>query len=174
MNSNPRDFIRTARREPRPTEIRPTELPNRRKPAQGVHIDFNQPTIVFVTACTKDRKRWLACEEAHRLLVDAWRRADARLAGNYVLMPDHLHLFAAPRDLHFTIERWITFWKSQFSKSHSHADWFWQTSAFHHRLRRDESYSQKWLYVQENPVRAGLTKEIGQWPYQGTIHELRW
>ena len=146
----------------------------RQKPAQGVHIYSGQPTIVFVTACTKDRVPWLACDEAHRLLADVWRRADAWLVGNYVLMPDHLHLFAAPRDLHFTIERWMTFWKSQFSKLHRHADWVWQTSAFHHRLRRDENYSQKWLYVQENPVRAGLAKEIGQWPYQGTIHELRW
>jgi hypothetical protein len=85
-----------------------------------------------------------------------------------------LHLFAAPRDLSFTVERWVAFWKSQFSKAHGHEDWIWQAHAFHHRLRHDESYSQKWLYVQENPVRAGLVKEIGQWPYQGTIHELRW
>lgn len=154
--------------------------PDRRKPAQGVHIDLGQPTIVFVTVCTKDRVRWLACEEAHRLLAEVWRRADAWLVGNYVLMPDHLHLFAAPRlggSLalpYFTIERWMTYWKSQFSQAHRHADWVWQSSAFHHRLRRDENYAQKWLYVQENPVRAGLAKEIGQWPFQGTIHELRW
>jgi REP element-mobilizing transposase RayT len=148
--------------------------PNRRQPAQGVHLDFNQPTIVFVTVCTKDRARWLACEEAHRLLVEVWRQAESWLVGNYVLMPDHLHLFAAPRDLDFTIERWLTFWKGRFSKSHNHAEWAWQGRAFHHRLRGDESYSQKWLYAQENPVRAGLAGEIGQWPYQGMIHELRW
>ena len=152
----------------------PQQKPTRRKPAEGVLIDFNQPTIVFVTACTKDRAGWLACEEAHRLLTDTWRQATAWLAGSYVLMPDHLHLFAAPRDLSFTIERWITFWKSRFSKAHDHHDWIWQANVFHHRLRREESYSQKWLYAQENPVRAGLVKEIGQWPYQGIIHELRW
>ncbi len=183
--------------------------PDRRKPAEGVHIYLHQPTMVFVTVCTKDRARWLACEEAHRLLAEVWRRAEAWLVGNYVLMPDHLHLFAAPRlggapgratlrrslgdgkrlggslalpDLALpgdalpciTIERWMTYWKSQFSRGHRHADWVWQSSAFHHRLRRDESYAQKWLYVQENPVRAGLAKEIGEWPYQGSIHELRW
>ena len=186
---------------------------SRRKPAQGVHIYSGQPTIVFVTVCTKARERWLACEEAHRLLVDIWRQADAWLVGNYVLMPDHLHLFAAPQfdswggatgsatgsarlqpsdgsakpgsagaspylapdqKPYITIERWITFWKGRFSKSHSHAEWVWQAHSFHHRLRRDENYSQKWLYVQENPVRAGLAKDIGQWPYQGIIHELRW
>jgi putative transposase len=108
------------------------------------------------------------------LLVQVWRQADAWLVGNYVLMPDHVHLFAAPRDLQFTIERWLQYWKSLFTKAHSHADWVWQTSAFHHRLRRDESYSQKWLYVQENPVRAGLASEANTWPYQGEVYALRW
>jgi putative transposase len=150
------------------------EKPSRRKPAEGVHVELDRPTIVLATVCTKDRSRWLACDEAHRLLVDTWHRATTWLASDYVLMPDHLHLFAAPRDLDFTIERWIGFWKSQFSRAHVHTDWVWQSRSFHHRLRRDESYSQKWLYMQENPVRAGLVKEIGQWPYQGAIHKLRW
>lgn len=148
--------------------------PGRRKPAQGVHIHLGQPSIVFLTVCTKNRAPWLACDEAHRLLADIWRKADTWLVGNYVLMPDHLHLFAAPRDLAFTIERWITFWKSHFTKRHTHTEWIWQTHAFHHRLREGENYSEKWLYVQENPARAGLVAEAGKWPYQGVIHELRW
>ena len=32
----------------------------------------------------------------------------------------------------------------------------WQPGFFDHLLRNDESYSQKWEYVRENPVRAGL------------------
>ena len=31
-------------------------------------------------------------------------------------MPDHLHLFCAPRDLNFTLDAWVTYWKSQFKK----------------------------------------------------------
>ncbi len=149
-------------------------MPERRKPAEGVLVNVAQPTIVLVTVCTKGRVPWLACEEAHRLLTDVWRRATAWSVGNYVLMPDHLHLFAAPRDLAFTIERWIVFWKGRFTRAHTHAHWVWQEQAFHHRLRRQESYSQKWLYVQGNPLRAGLVKRLGQWPYQGTIDELPW
>jgi putative transposase len=64
--------------------------------------------------------------------------------------------------------------EGQVQQSHGHEEWVWQSHSFHHRLRRDEDYSQKWLYAQENPVRAGLAAEIGQWPYQGTIHEMRW
>jgi putative transposase len=46
---------------------------------------------------------------------------------------------------------------------------FWQEGFFDHVLRSDESYSQKWNYVRENPVRAGLVKSVEEWPYQGEI-----
>jgi REP element-mobilizing transposase RayT len=62
---------------------------------------------VFVTVCTKHRAKWLTSSEAHRLLVASWTQADAWLVGDYVLMPDHLHLFAAPRDLDVCFDRWL-------------------------------------------------------------------
>jgi len=88
-------------------------------------------------------------------------------------MPDHLHLFATPKDLGVTFDHWITFFKSRFSKTHSHSQWVRQTRAFHHRLRSGAEYSQKRQYVLENPVRAGLAREPREWPYQGVIHEPR-
>jgi len=45
----------------------------------------------------------------------------------------------------------------------------WEEGSFDHILRSDESYSQKWNYVRENPVRAGLVKSAEDWPYQGEI-----
>jgi hypothetical protein len=39
---------------------------------------------------------------AQRSLETIWRAADAWLVGYFMLMPDHLHLFCAPRDLRFT------------------------------------------------------------------------
>ena len=123
---------------------------------------------------TKDRKPWLACHEAHERLREVWRIADAWMVGEYVLMPDHLHLFTSPKNLQFQIARWTVFWKSQFSRKHTHLNWGWQSSVFHHRLRNQESYVQKQLYVQDNPVRAGLVTEVSNWPFRGRIHEIRW
>jgi putative transposase len=40
---------------------------------------------------------------------------------------------------------------------------------FDHVLRSNESYSQKWTYVRENPARAGLIKSAKDWAYQGEI-----
>src|SRR5437870_5293667 len=54
------------------------------------------PTIVFLTVCTKDRRPWLATDETHDLLREVWIASAAWLVGRYVVMPDHVHLFARP------------------------------------------------------------------------------
>ena len=91
--------------------------------------------------------------------------------GRYVIMPDHLHLFVAgPND--FDLGRWIGTLKQAIAKALSKTDSqdpIWQRGFFDHVLRSDESYGQKWDYVRENPVRAGLVGEAGQWPYAGEI-----
>ena len=40
---------------------------------------------------------------------------------------------------------------------------------FDHVIRSSESYAEKWSYVQENPVRAGLVVDASDWPYSGEI-----
>ena len=45
----------------------------------------------------------------------------------------------------------------------------WQAEFFDHVLRSGESRSEKWNYVRENPVRAGLVAKAEEWPYAGSI-----
>lgn len=54
-----------------------------------------------------------------------------------------------------------------------HAGPFWQRGFFDHILRSQESYAQKWAYVQLNPIRAGLVSRVDEWPYQGEIFPLQ-
>jgi len=149
-------------------------LPIRRTPAKGVRVSLAGPNWVFLTVCTEDRQRWLVQASVHRALHNIWlHTATAWLVSDYVLMPDHLHLFCAPYNLKFTIERWIAFWKDQVAKNCPDVGKF-QYGGFHHRLRNGENYSQKWQYVRENPVRAGLMAKPEDWPYQGRVHEISW
>src|SRR5689334_23728799 len=46
----------------------------------------------------------------------------------------------------------------------------WQKGFFDHVMRSEESYSEKWLYVTENPIRKKLVKHSEDWPYQGEIY----
>ncbi len=45
----------------------------------------------------------------------------------------------------------------------------WQEGFFDHLIRNPESYEEKWSYVRENPVRAGLVDSAERWPYAGEI-----
>ena len=153
---------------------RSTARRRRRTPAKGVRISLGGPNWVFLTVCTDKRERWLAQSSVQGALHDIWKNtATAWLVSDYLLMPDHLHLFCAPRDFKFTIERWMGFWKDRFSKSQAGIGTF-QQGGFHHRLRDDESYMQKWQYVRENPVRARLVARPEDWPYFGRVHEIHW
>jgi REP element-mobilizing transposase RayT len=132
------------------------------------------PTIVFLTVCTKDRASWLNQIEVHSLLDAIWRQADAWLVGRFVIMPDHIHLFVAPSMTEIPLDNWVRYWKSQFTKKHRNDQHRWQSHHWDRRLRRVDSYAQKWDYVRHNPVRKGLVREPDEWPYQGEIHALRW
>jgi putative transposase len=146
----------------------------RKNPSMGVHFELGRPTIVLLTVSTEKREPWLADSEVHRLLCETWTTATAWQVGDYLLMPDHLHLFCAPRDFSFTIEQWITFWKRDFRRRHQHPEWKFQSRGWHHRLRAEEDYSTKWLYVQENPIRKKLVDNFEAWPFKGNIHQLLW
>jgi putative transposase len=152
----------------------PFREPGRRTPAKGVHLSLGGPNWAFLTVCAEKREPWLAQASVQRSLHEIWEhKATAWLVSDYLFMPDHLHLFCAPHDLQFTIERWMAFWKDQFAKTHPDGGTF-QRGGFHHRLRNGESYSQKWRYVRENPVRHKLVERPEDWPYFGRVHEMLW
>jgi len=96
--------------------------------------------------------------------------------GRYVIMPDHIHLFVVFPETGLTIARWVQSMKSVLGKSllslgvnKPH----WQRGFFDHVLRSAESYSEKWEYVRNNPVRKGLCPRQIDWPFQGEIVDLR-
>ncbi len=158
----------------------PAELPKRRKPAAGVYDPNDRALIVFITVCTKSRRPLLANAAMHKLLRDAWTEADNWLVGRYVIMPDHVHLFASPSaECGVTLNAWMQYWKSLFTKklrTSGRKDippHFWESLQWDRRLRSAEHYDEKWNYVAANPVRHGLVPNAADWPYQGELSVLR-
>jgi putative transposase len=126
----------------------------RKAPAGGAHIHSGERNFFFVTVNAKDRVPWMAQHAVQDSLMRIWREeATAWLVGYYVLMPEHLHFFCAPHELHFGIDPWIKFWKSQFSRAHLAERWEFQRRSLHHRLRNQREYEDKLQYVRENPLR---------------------
>jgi len=146
----------------------------RRTPEHAILAQADHPTIVFITVCTRNRDPWLAQRPIELALRDCWLASDAWLAGDYLLMPDHLHLFCAPRDRTISLPHWVRWWKRRFSCLGAMGAGCWQRDYWDTRLRHREHYEEKWHYVRENPVRAGLVESPDEWPFQGRLHALHW
>lgn len=154
------------------------DLPDRRRPVHFPPVErHNRSVLTFVTVCTKDRRPCLANDEVHALILDAWADADRFQVGRYVIMPDHVHFFCAPNVWPpQPLGTWVAFWKSAVARRWPGARGakLWQRDFWDTQLRQGESYSAKWDYVRQNPVRADLVKRAEDWPFQGEVHSLRW
>jgi len=107
----------------------------------------------------------------------AWSRADSWRVGRWLIMPDHVHLFCAPATIPpEPLRKWIAFWKSESSRAWTRPAEhpIWQRDFWDKQLRNGESYRAKWLYVCQNPVRAGLVSREEDWPFQGEENVLFW
>ena len=148
---------------------RPVHLP--------INERFNRSNIIFVTACSKGRQRVLANEMMHTCVRDAFEVADNYLVGRYMIMPDHIHFFCAPKAYPpESLKKWVSFWKSQVTRRCDIEEIkpIWQRDFWDRQLRSGESYSEKWAYVRNNPIRANLVKTADKWPYQGELNTLAW
>lgn len=115
----------------------------------------------------------LASDAMHQAFITFATKAysDHNIAvGRYVIMPDHVHLFVRGPD-DFQLSSWVGMLKQALAKliALTTMSAVWQRGFFDHLLRSDESYAQKWNYVRENPVRAGLVTNADDWPYAGEI-----
>jgi len=117
---------------------------------------------------------------ARDICVEVWKNAHRLYGwqiGRYVIMPDHVHFFCAADVRAKPLPVFVGKWKEWTAKyMHARADVvmpLWQPEFFDHVLRSMESYDEKWNYVRDNPVRAGLAACPGDWPYQGTLADLR-
>lgn len=135
--------------------------------------------IVFLTAVTHDRRPMLARDEAHEILRKIWLCSpaiDGWVVGRYVLMPDHVHLFARAACDAKPLAGWVQGWKSLSSRRLTAGEHFtaplWQKDYFDRFLRSAESYGEKWDYVAANPVRGGLVRTPEEWRWQGVMEDL--
>ena len=135
-------------------------------PRIPVWLRLDQSVIYFVTLCVAGRRPVLANQEALAALKNAAQKLEHWRFLAAILMPDHLHAIVTPavdRGADLTncsaaLKRWI--------RQELNASWKWQAGCFDRLLRNDESLRNKWIYLQNNPVRAGLVKHWEDWPYR--------
>lgn len=145
------------------------------------HVDsFARRPILFLTVVSHLRRPCLANQHAFNILTQIWRNSpaiDGWFVGDYLLMPDHVHLFARAGEGAKPLARWLQTWKSlssrQLTPQLQIEPPFWQRDYFDRFLRTTEDYAKKWDYVSLNPVRQKLCATAMDWPWKGQLHEMR-
>lgn len=157
-----------------------TGPPKKRYPRRPPRLDSFFPgrePFFFITFNTYKRKPLLANHDVHEAFCSFCTRASGHkmTVGRYVIMPDHVHLFVLMPREGISLQQWIQLLRATMGKALKKAGFqppYWQPGFFDHLLRGSESYAEKWDYVRQNPVRAGLTSDTETWPFQGELNKI--
>ena len=141
---------------------------------------WSKHPVYSLTTCVANRRRLLDRPQAGEILIAAWRSAPRYhgwVIGRYVVMPDHVHFFARPNPEAKPLKDFMRDWKKwtarKLTDKQLAAPPIWQPEFFDHVIRTAESYAEKWRYVWENPVRAGLASSGEDWPFSGECEVLQ-
>ncbi len=138
---------------------------NRKRLDHTTHFAGRFGAIYFITVCCQQRGSNQLCHnEIAAVLANTARIYHERARWNLkllVLMPDHLHALIGV-DGRTSLAQLMRDYKRITTKM---AGVEWQSNFFDHRLRHDESLAEKFAYICQNPVRAGLVRTEDDWPY---------
>ncbi len=125
-----------------------------------------------VTFATRGRSPLLARAPAARQVIAQIRSSDGEGLSRthaWVVMPDHVHwLFSLRCD---DLASCVRCCKSRSARAINlalgAAGPVWQAGFFDHRLRGEDDLRAQARYILLNPVRAGLVRSAGDYPYWG-------
>jgi len=147
-----------------------------RKHLKRLGMIYENHPRYFITVCVHNRKKLLAQDAVRDVLCCHWAKSldlYGWAIGSYVIMPDHVHFFCTDAAGTSSLSRMVGAWKQWTAKElclrFGIERPLWQKEFFDHLIRSSESYSEKWEYVRNNPVRAGLVEHSDDWKYVGHI-----
>ena len=136
-----------------------------RPPRIPVWLQWDQNVIYFITVCVQRRKPVLARTNVFGAIQQFCRNNPNWETIAAVVMPEHMHALVSPtQDRDERITQFSAGVK-RFVRRQTSAAWQWQEGVFDRLLRREETAESKWMYIRENPVRAGLVNRWDDWPY---------
>lgn len=120
-------------------------------------------------------------KEAVPRLADIVERAIRFFSGNryaldaHVTMPNHVHLLIQPLS-NWTLGRILQglkgFTAREINRALGRVGRFWQNESFDHLIRNEEDWLDKRDYIHNNPVKAGLVENPGEYPFSTLAIEI--
>ena len=82
-------------------------------------------------------------------------------------MPDHVHVLVEATATNSALCRLVNNWKqgTGYAYKRSTGSRLWQSGYYEHVLRQDEDRVKVIAYLMSNPIRAGLVRDIREYPF---------
>jgi len=99
----------------------------------------------------------LLCFDGQRYKLHAW-----------TVMPNHVHALLTPRSgesLSEILHSWKSFTANKANKVLGRTGTFWQREYFDRFVRDKEHFASAFVYIENNPVKAGLCSAPSEWRY---------
>jgi putative transposase len=136
--------------------------------------DYRGTIAVAFTLCIKDHAALFTNQEIfstfENILIDESKREGCS-AAVYVFMPDHCHILMIGDDVHSDCLRAIIGFKQRtgYWLSRNKPSVKWQKDFYDHILREDDDLTKQFLYIINNPSRAGLVEDWRKYPFKGSM-----
>jgi REP element-mobilizing transposase RayT len=115
--------------------------------------------------------RWLGDTRIARMVADTIRRGET-LREMYdlrawVIMPNHIHLLILPRTAVPSLTRWVKGSAARRANAllGRTGEPFWQDESYDRWMRNVIELEKTVRYIERNPVSAGLTASVEDWPW---------
>ena len=125
----------------------------------------------FLGCNTEGRRRFFGNPALAQLILDLYvaeRERGKILLHGYVVMPDHYHVILSLRgepSVSALLRRVHSFFLRDSSEITGIKRRFFQRRPYDHVLRDERDFLEKLEYCHNNPITAGLVKEIIDWPW---------
>ena len=139
--------------------------------APGVRLAPQETRTYFVTTVTANRRRLFQTSEAADLMLGVlghYRKEHRFALHAFVVMPDHLHLLITPAP-EVSLEKAIQFIKGGFSFRLKSKRDVWERGFNEVQIRNADKFHGCRRYIEENPLRAGLTRALEGFKYSSAF-----
>ena len=115
-------------------------------------------------------------EDERQLVLDACFHFDPERCRTHlaVVMPDHVHLLITPKKrkdgwwpLNELMHSIKSFTANAINRSRERSGSLWQDEYFDQIVRHEQEFREKWNYMLLNPVKAGISEHVGEYPFIG-------
>jgi putative transposase len=129
-----------------------------------------------VCARVNNREQLLDSENAKKLFEEILERAKTKFSfsiENFVIMGNHYHLIIRPLNGEnlSKIMQWImSVYAMTFNHRNGRTGHFWGSRFFSWVLDSLQQFLKTFEYIDQNPIKAHLTKNLNDWQFGGLAH----